>query len=89
MLRRPKKNAHRESCELSFIWGKMRTIARETASQTALRNCSTEVGRGGQYISDFGDQGVPVAQHTFLQNVSASLMKVPATTRSRSHREGF
>ena len=27
-----KKNAQQESCELSFIWGKMRTIARETAS---------------------------------------------------------
>ena len=39
-----KKKAQRESCELSFIWGKMRTIARETASQIALRNCSEEVG---------------------------------------------
>ena len=27
-----------------FIWGKMRTIARETAFQTALRNCSEVVG---------------------------------------------
>ena len=25
-----------------FIWGKMRTTARETASQIALRNCSKE-----------------------------------------------
>ena len=39
-----KKKAQRESCELSFIWGKMRTIARETAIQIALRNCSKEVG---------------------------------------------
>ena len=37
-------NAQRESCELSFIWGKMRTIAQETASQLALSNCSKEVG---------------------------------------------
>ena len=39
-----KKNAHHESCELSFIWDKMRTVAQETASQIALRNCSKEVG---------------------------------------------
>ena len=32
-----------ENCELSFIWGKMRTIAWETAFQIALRNCSKEV----------------------------------------------
>ena len=28
---------HWKNCELSFIWGKMRTIAWETASQIALR----------------------------------------------------
>ena len=39
-----KKNAQRESCELSFIGGKMRTIAQETAFQIALRNCSKDVG---------------------------------------------
>ena len=38
----PSKNAQRKSCELSFIWGKMRTAARETASQIALRTCSEE-----------------------------------------------
>ena len=40
-----KKKAQPESCKLSFIWGKMRTAARETAFQIALRNCSKEVGR--------------------------------------------
>ena len=35
-----KKNVQLESCELSFIWGKMRTAAQETASQVALRDCS-------------------------------------------------
>lgn len=39
------KNAQCESYELNFIWGKIRTIAWETASQIALRNCSEEVGR--------------------------------------------
>ena len=38
-----KKNVQNESCELSFIGGKMRTIAQETY-QIALRNCSREVG---------------------------------------------
>ena len=31
------------SCELSFIWSKMRNLAQETAFQIALRNCSKEV----------------------------------------------
>ena len=35
-----KKNTHCESCELGLIWGKVRTIAQETAPQIALRNCS-------------------------------------------------
>ena len=30
-----KKDAQLESCKLSFIWGKMRTAAREAASQIA------------------------------------------------------
>ena len=38
-----KKDAQHESCKLSFIWGKMRTVSREPASQIALRNCSKEV----------------------------------------------
>ena len=42
------KMHQRESCELSFIWGKMRTIVWETAFQIALRNCSKEVGRGAR-----------------------------------------
>ena len=38
------KNTQHESCELSFIWGKMRTGARETTSEITLRNCSKEAG---------------------------------------------
>ena len=60
------KNAQRESCELSFIWGKMRIIARETVFQIALRNCSKEVGGGGQYICDFGEGGVRTIKHIFF-----------------------
>ena len=33
-----------KSCESGLTWGKMRSIARETAFQIALRNCSKEVG---------------------------------------------
>ena len=39
-----KKNAQLESRESNFMWGKMRTIAQQTAYQRALRNCSKEVG---------------------------------------------
>ena len=39
-----KKKAPFESYELSFIWGKMRTIAQETGPQITLRNCSKKGG---------------------------------------------
>ena len=38
-----KKDAQCQSFELNFIWGKMKTAARETAPQIILRNCSKEV----------------------------------------------
>ena len=44
-----KKTAQYESCELSFIGGRMRTADWETAFQIALRNCSEEA-RGGTRI---------------------------------------
>ena len=40
--KRKKKKAQCESCKLSFIWGNMRTAARETAPQPALRDCSED-----------------------------------------------
>ena len=45
-----KKNAQRENCKLSFIWGKMRTIAQEIAFQVALRNCTRSRVEGQYYI---------------------------------------
>ena len=43
-----KKNAQHERYKLSFIGGRMRTIALERAAQIALRNCSNEtVGKMG------------------------------------------
>ena len=66
-----KKIVQYESCELSFIWGKMRTIARETAFQIALRNCSKEVGeRSGFYMILV--KGVRAVKHTFWQRLTAS-----------------
>ena len=43
-----KKDVQLESCELSFIWGKMRTAAREAVSQIALRLFQS--GSGGRPI---------------------------------------
>ena len=38
-----KKKTQWQSCELSFIWGQMKTIAQETAFQITLRNCSKDI----------------------------------------------
>ena len=35
---------------VSFIWGKMRTVAWETASRLALTNCSKKLEGEGQYM---------------------------------------
>ena len=45
-----KKDVKLECCELSFIWGKMRTAAWEAASQIALRDCSKAAVGESQYI---------------------------------------
>ena len=44
------KDVQLDSCELNFIWGKMRTGVREAASQKALRDCSKVPVGEGQYI---------------------------------------
>ena len=42
-----KKDVQLETCELSFIWGNMRTAVWEEASQITLRDCSeAAVGEG-------------------------------------------
>lgn len=38
-------NVQRERCELSFIWGRTRTVAGDTGFQAALSSCSEEVRR--------------------------------------------
>ena len=55
-----------------FLWCKMKTIAQETVSQRALRNCSREIG-GKVSINVILVNGVCMQSSTcFLQNVSAS-----------------
>jgi hypothetical protein len=44
-----KTDSQCESCELSFICGKMRTLASETAPHIALRDCPKQVVEEGQY----------------------------------------
>ena len=62
------KNAQCESCELSFICGKMRTAAQEITSQIAWIYCSKEMGEKGQYICDFGEAGKTCNQaHIFAE----------------------
>ena len=45
-----KRDVQLESCNLSFILGKMRTEPREAASQIALRDCSKVAVGEKQYI---------------------------------------
>ena len=44
------KDVQLETCELSFIWGKMRTAAQEAAPLIALRDCSKAAVGEGPYI---------------------------------------
>ena len=76
-----KKKAQHESCELSFIWGKMRTIAQETASQMALRNCSK--GGGGSVIYDFSEGGT-CSQARILAELSCSSQGADVSVNSFS-----
>ena len=61
-----KKDVQLENCELSFIWGKMRTAAWETAPQRAERLLQRDRGKG-QYINYSGKAGSTCDQaHLFL-----------------------
>ena len=72
----PWKNAQHESCELSFIWGKMSPTAWETAFQIALRKCSKEVGEKVSIYMILVKREYMWSSTDFLQKVSASLMKL-------------
>ena len=56
------KHVQLESCELSFIWGKIKTVAQEAASHRALRDCSKAVvGERGLVKEEFNT----ILQKTF------------------------
>ena len=82
-------NAQHKSCELNFIWSKMRTAAWDTAPLIALRNCSKEPGRKDQYICDFGKGRIHAIKHILFQKVSTSLMKLSLVMRNSHLHEGF
>ena len=60
-----KKYAQHESCQSTFIWGKMRTLSWETESQKTLRDCSEEV-REGQYTCDLVKGGTHAIKHVIF-----------------------
>ena len=58
-----------ESCEFSFIWGLMKTIAQETEGSREL--CWRAWGGRGQCTCEFGE-GDTCNKHTFWQKFDAS-----------------
>ena len=79
-----RKFAQPEGCKLSFIWGKMKTAARETAPQIAPRNCSKEVGgKVSIYVILVKGENLQTSTY-FLQKVSASLVKVTASHKEQT-----
>ena len=76
------KKMHNVRVANCFIGGKIRTAARETAPQIALRNCSKEAAGKDKIYLDFGYERVHAIKLIFFQEVSASRMKL-----STSHEE--
>ena len=67
-----KKDAQCESCELSFIWGKMRTAAQEAAPQIALRDCSKGAVGGRSTYKILVKGEFDTIKHSFYKRFSAS-----------------
>ena len=67
-------------CELSFVWGKMRTRAQEAAFQ--LRKTTPKVGGNVNIYVILVKGGGTCSQAHILQKVAASLVKV-----TTSHKE--
>ena len=64
------KKIHSVKGELSFIWGKMRIAAQDTAPQTSLRNYSREgcvCGGRGVYVGWGGAIYVILVKGVFMQ----------------------
>ena len=65
---------------------KLRNGLSETSIQRALRNCSKEVGGGGEghYICDFGEREEHAIKQIFLQKVSAGHVDLLVITMNDS-----
>ena len=83
-----KENAHRESCQLSFMWDSMRIVPWETAPQLALRNCSKEAGER-ESVCDFGKGGLHAIKYIVLWKISAGLLQLLLDVRNSHHHEEF
>ena len=76
------KDAQHDSCELSFIWGKTRTAAWETAPQIALRDCSKEVGGKINTIYNILEKGQFIAiKHLLYKRFSVSHQELMSSWR--------
>ena len=75
--------AQYKGCELSFIWGKMRTVARQAAFQMAQRNCSKAVREKSALCMTLekGGGGACSQAHTWQW--------FTASQKSRCHRSRF
>ena len=72
-----------------FIWGKMRTVAQETAFQIALRNFSKVVGRRSVNMW-FWWRGSSCNQaHIFCRRLLLVLWRFLLVMRRRCHHEGL
>ena len=84
MASRLKKKKKSTTVELHFIWGKIRTIAQETAFQIALRNCSKQaMGKVSLYMILVKQEYMQSSTY-FLQKVSAGLVKIAASHEVQS-----
>ena len=84
-----KQNPQPESCELRFIWGRMRTTALETASQIALRNCSRVIREEVSIYVILVKGKIHVIKHIFFQKFSAGLLKLLKSQGNSHHYEEF
>ena len=83
-----KNNTQCESCELSFIWGKMRTVAQETASQ--VWGTAPKRQRGRSVYMWFWGRGHTCNQaHIFRRRFLLVLWRLLLIIRSRHHHEWF
>ena len=83
MVMPTKKNAQHENCELFYL-GQSQDYSPGDIISDSSEKLLQRGRREGQYICDFGEEGVHAIKHIFfLQKVSASLVKVTASHEER------